>query len=277
MNGWKPWTAAAAAALCTWLALAGAACNPGPGTLKSGASAAPSATARLRPLDGELRPVYQLITQGRLVEARAHAERFLAQRPNHAQALLFIGMTFAKADNQGAARPWFERALASDPAYYIGHEYLADALFKLGELEAAREHYEAWQRFAPDEPRSAYQLGLIDFEHGELDAARGQFEAAVERMEALQKRDPRMYTARAPELAGYHARLGDLYFARGKYAEARAQLARATTLCPGNISAFYTLSLVLRRLGEDALADEALARYEGARAELGGALQGTAR
>jgi hypothetical protein len=56
-----------------------------------------------------------------------------------------------------------------------------------------------------------------------------------------------------------------VHFARGEDAAARAEHARATANAPENISAFSTLSLVLRRLGQEAAADEAAARYAEAR------------
>ena len=67
-----------------------------------------------------------------------------------------------------------------------------------------------------------------------------------------------------------------VHFARGEYPAARAELLRATEISPGNISAFYTLSLVHRRLGEEALADQAAERYESARQALV-AQQGTSK
>ncbi|MEZ6018483.1 MAG: tetratricopeptide repeat protein, partial [Planctomycetota bacterium] len=220
----------------------------------------------------------QEIAQGRYAEARRMAEHYLARHPKEAQAMLMVGLTYSKADNHGAAQPWFERALAQDPNYYIGHEYLADSLFKQGALDAARREYEAFGAFVPTEPKVQYQLGLIDLELSALDAAEARFQRAISLLEALRARDPKMYNARLPDLASYHARLGDVAFARDDYTAARDAFLTATKLCPGNVSAFYTLSLAQRRLGEDALADEALARYEQGRATVvGGPRGGTGR
>jgi hypothetical protein len=71
--------------------------------------------------------------------------------------------------------------------------------------------------------------------------------------------------APTPALPVTPARIADRAVARGYYHAARDQLLVATELCPGNISAFYTLSVVQRRLGDEASADAALARYENAR------------
>ena len=65
------------------------------------------------------------------------------------------------------------------------------------------------------------------------------------------------------------ARLGDLHFARDDYPAARDELLEATRIWPHNISAFFTLSLVYRRLGEDALAEQA-ARKGSVRIEFSG-------
>jgi tetratricopeptide (TPR) repeat protein len=227
--------------------------------------AAASAPTRPRALAPDLVPVYRLIAQGRFEPARSMAQQVLAARPHDAQAMLLIGLTYAKADNHGAAEPWFERSLASDPDYYIGHEYRGDSLFRLGRLVEARRHFEAFLGVVPDEPKAHYQLGLVDAEEGKLTDAEARFRRAIELMQELREREPRVYATRTPELAGYHARIADLHVARGAYEAARDELILATELCPENISAFYTLSVVQRRLGDDERADAALARYEAAR------------
>lgn len=246
------------AALVALPVLFAAGCGPEP---------APVASAPVRPraLAQDLVPVYRVIAQGRFDVARSMAQDVLVKRPNDAQAMLLIGLTYSKTDNHGAAEPWFERALAADPNYYIGHEYRGDSLFRLGRLVEARRHFEAFLGFVPGEPKAHYQIGLVDAEEGKLADAETRFRRAIELMEALRKSEPRAYAGRSPELASYHARIADLHVARGEYEAARDELVRATELCPENISAFYTLSVVQRRLGDDTRADAALARYETAR------------
>lgn len=229
------------------------------------AEPAPTPPARPRALPQDLVAVYRVIAQGRFDEARRMAQQVLAARPDDGQAMLLIGLTYSKTDNHGAAEPWFERSLKADPDYYIGHEYRGDSLFRLGRLDEARREFEAFLGVVPSEPKAHYQLGLVDVEESKLADAEARFRRAIALMDDLRQRDPRATATRAPELASYHARLADVHSARGDYEAARSELLLATELCPENISAFYTLSVVQRRLGEDALADAALARYESAR------------
>ena len=243
-----------------WIALVGC---------RDGSPEASTATApQPRPLAPELRPAATALEQRRNVEARELARAFLATHPGDGQALFLVGMSYHGSGNYGAARPWLEQALEVDPGFWFAHAFLGEGLFLVGELEPARREYEAYLAAVPEDPKGHYAIGLIEFEETRLDAAAERFERAIDLFAALERRDPREAAARRPERAECHARLGEVHFARGEYEAARAELLRATEIAPENISAFYTLSLVHRRLGEEDLADRAAARYESARRAL---------
>ncbi|MFT7667473.1 MAG: Tfp pilus assembly protein PilF [Planctomycetota bacterium] len=193
------------------------------------------------------------------------ASNYLKAHPNDAQANLMIGLSHYRADNHGAARPFFETALALDPNYYITHDYLADALFMLGDMTGSREHYELFASFSPAVPKTYVRLGMIDLEETHVEQAVEQFNHALLLYENSGKKGPAVYEAQRAELAAVHARLGDVFFARSDYEAARDELLKSTQIWPRNISAFFTLSLVYRRLGEDVLASEAAEYYESAR------------
>ena len=106
---------------------------------------------------------------------------------------------------------------------------------------------------------------MVELEASRLDAAARHFTDALALYERMRVAEPRTYAGRQSALARCHARLADVHFARDDYAAARASLIASTTIFPSNISAFYTLSLVERRLGNDAAADAALERYVTAR------------
>jgi len=227
--------------------------------------AAPAPAVRLAP---ELRGAAKAIEEKRYEAGRALAQAFLAAHPQDGQAQYFIGLSYYWTGNYGAARPWLERALERAPDLWFAHDFLGYSLFLLGELGAARREYEAYLAAAPGDPKGHYGLGLIDLDETNLDAAAERFRRAIELFEELARKDPAQAATRQPELAECHARLGEVHFARGEYEAARAELLRATEIAPGNISAFYTLSLVHRRLGEEALAARAAERYESARQAL---------
>ncbi len=220
---------------------------------------------RRRPLAPELREVTRAVEEQRFEDGQELAQRFVDSHPDDGQAHFLLGMTYYWTGNFGAARPWLERALELEPDIHVIHDSLGYALFMLGDLGGARREYEAFLAVAPGEPKGHYGVGLIELEETQLAEAEARFRRAIELFDGLQRSDPRQVATRLPELAECHARLGEVHFAGEDFEAARAELALATTICPGNISAFYTLSVVHRRLGEEELADQAAARYESAR------------
>ena len=233
-----------------------------------GCGADPYARPRTVKLAPELRGAARAIEEKRYEAGRELARAYLAAHPRDGQAKYFIGLSYYWTGNYGAARPWLEGALELEPDLWFAHDFLGSSLFLLGELGAARREYEAYVAAAPDDPKGQYGLGLIDLDETHLDEAGERFRRAIQLFGALAKEDPARFATRQSELAECHARLGEVHFARGEYEPARAELLRATEISPGNISAFYTLSLVHRRLGEEELADRAASRYESARQAL---------
>lgn len=215
-----------------------------------------------KPLPPALRRVYQDISRGQFEQGRRGAESYLAAHPNDVQANLMIGLSYFRADNHGAARPYFEAAIAGDPEYYITHDYLAEASFLLGDLKAARKHYQTFRSFVPGEPRTYVRLGSIEAEESRPELAAAYYREALALFEDMRKSDRASYERQRGELASAHARLGELHFASGRYEQARQELEAATRAWPQNISAFYTLGQVYRRLGEEELAEQADRRYE---------------
>jgi len=225
----------------------------------------PVPSERPGPLPPELRSAFGLLSAGRFEQARARARDYATRHPDDARAPFLIGASWRRTGNFEPARAAFERALELDPGFSDARRYLGQCLFMLGDLDGARREYEACRRADPDEPQGHYGSGLVALEQGRLDAAEDDFRRALGSFEALAARDARLHRARLPELADVHARLADVLFQRDDYAGARDELLLATTICPQNISAFHALGLVHRRLGQDELADAALARYEAAR------------
>ncbi len=244
------------------LALGMWACSPSAPSPPAPTQALPTSRPKPRALAKGLQPVIREIGRGRFEAARELALAFGKLHPEEGQADFLVGMSFEKAGNYGAAQGWFEAALEKAPDYFIVHGYLGRSHWMLGQLDEAREQYRIFATIDPREPKAIYGLGLIELEESQLDEAKVSFQNALELFETLRKEDPRMYQARAAERAACHARLADVYFALDRYAEARDELLRSTQLAPKNISAFYTLSLVQRRLGDEASAERAWQIYE---------------
>jgi tetratricopeptide (TPR) repeat protein len=251
--------------------LSGTGCNDGPEAPKDASEVDPTRQSQKQPLPKpqplppELKQVYRTLLGTRYEAGRSAAQAYLKSHPESAPAHLMIGLSYFKADNHGAARPYFEKSLSLAPGDYIAHDFLAQALFLLGDLQGSRTHYESLRLFIPADPKPLVRLGIIDQEQDMTDEAREHFRLALECFEQLRKRDPRSYAGQQQELGNLYARRAELAFAQGDYATARLDLEQATTAWPKNISAFFTLSLVYRRLGEEALAQATLQKYETAK------------
>lgn len=230
-----------------------------------GSEVAAPAAPRRPTLAVELRPAAGALDRGELAGARAIAEAFLAAHPGDAQASFLIGLSFAYADNHGAARPFLEAALEAAPDFDLAWEPLARTRFLLGDLAGARAAYAEFARRVPADPKGPHGLGLVELEESRLAEAEAHFREALALLDALERADPRQGMARRGERSEAHARLGDVCFARGDLAGARREFTTAVGLSDGNLSALYTLGLVHRRLGEEELARAVEARYEEAR------------
>lgn len=258
---------------CALLSLGALACGERSTTPAPARPAPVGELPRARPLASELAPAARAIEERRFAEGRKLAEDFLARHPEDGQAPFLIGLSYYWSENFGAARAWLERAREREPGLHAVHELLGTSLFRLGELAAARRAFDTYLALAPGDPKGHYGLGLIELDETRLAAAAERFRTAIALFDAL---PAGLAEVRSAERGECHARLGEVHLARDELEAARAELERATTLAPGNISAFYTLSLVYRRLGQEELGERAAERYEAARQALL-ATQGPAR
>lgn len=215
-----------------------------------------------------LQQAAQLCARGDFETARTLATRHAADHPEDGMAEFVIALTYHEAGNHGPAVAHFQRSIELTPEHVRTHLYFGECLFMLGDLPGARREYEALRQAQPQDPEGVYRIGLVDLEEAQLDEAEASFRAAIEIFGRMAQADPRQFAARRSTAARCHARLADVHFARDDYQAARAELIAATTIEPRNISAFFTLSQVYRRLGRDDLAEQALERYETARQKI---------
>jgi len=131
-----------------------------------------------------------------------------------------------------------------EPTYWLG---LARLHQQKGAFEAAEEQALVAERLDPDNPRSWAALGDLYARWGEVEPGRlVQAEAAYRRALAL-----------APNVAVYHAALGDVLGRLGRLTEGVAALERAVALDATDAMAFRSLSPLYRRLGWEAKAAQA--------------------
>lgn len=215
-----------------------------------------------------LQQAAQLCARGDFDAARALATQYATDNPADGLAEFVIGLTYHEAGNHGPAVAHFQRAVELTPQHARTHQYYGECLFMLGDLQGARREYEALRRARPDDPEGVYRIGLVDLEEARLDDAEARFREAIALFDGMARADPRQFAARRATVARCHARLADVHFARDDYQLARGELIAATTIEPRNISAFFTLSQVYRRLGRDDLARQALERYEAGKRQI---------
>jgi tetratricopeptide (TPR) repeat protein len=207
----------------------------------------PPGSDRIR---SELQPVYGLIASHKTPEARTALETYRAEHPDDAHAEFLLGLSFHREKRYALARPYFERAVELDHGFHPTWHFLGWCCYYLGDRPAARQAFLEHLAYMPDEGDSTFALGMIALDENRLDDAERRFRTSI----AVQADNPR----RRREVAKAHARLGDVLLQRDDLQGALVELETAVRLWPQHYVAFFKLSRVHRRLGNDAAADEAL-------------------
>lgn len=214
------------------------------------------------PLPPELQLVLDLVGERQFATARLRAQRYLEKHPDDGRATFLIGFAHHRARDYALAEPFFVRAAELEPDYHPVHHFLGYCRFHQGNLDGARAAFETHLRWMPQESDTHFGLGLIDLEEAKLDDAEARFRHAMALIDDLEHADPGRYAVRRKDRGKCQARLGDIALARGAYAEAAELFQAAIDADPDQYTAYYGLSLALRRLGNDAAADEMLEEYE---------------
>lgn len=204
-------------------------------------------------LTGDLAAIAGLIQQGNTAAARQAAEAYLAEHPDSGRGEFLLGLTYHREKRYGLARPHFDRAAELEPDYHPVHHFRGWCLYYLGRPEASRRAFERHLSYVPDEGDSHFAVGLIELERDNLDEAERRFRHAIE----LQQHMP----DRASDVSKAHARLADVLIRREQLEEARDHLQIACRMWPEHYAAFYKLSRVLTRLGQQEQASEAFELY----------------
>ncbi len=131
----------------------------------------------------------QLERTDRLEEALEAMKQLLEYNPDHAEALNFIGYSWADTDrNLEQALAYITRAMELKP----GNGYIQDSLgwvhFKLGNLETARDELTEALELVPDDPHIYDHLGDVYMAMGMADKALEAYKSALERFEDEEKK-----------------------------------------------------------------------------------------
>lgn len=217
-------------------------------------------------LTDALRPALELVNDGRFDEAYALAQEYAAREdalPYQAEFLL--GFARHKAKRYAAATEHFERAVDLAPDYHPTWHFLGFACHALGDLDRAEEAFRAHEELAPGEGDDAFGLGIVALDRDDLPSAQRQLERALD----IHRQVASMGVDRRRELAKVWARLSDVHARRDDWEAARTALVQAVQQFSGHDEIWHKLYQAHLRLGEDALAAEALAARDQVRAMTG--------
>ncbi len=167
---------------------------------------------------------------GALAEAEGLYRQVLAIRPDHTDALYYLGVLACQLGRPGEAVALLERAVAADPARASAHNNLGLALQALGHLEPAAAAYRQALALQPANTGARYNLGNALQELGRLD------EAAAAYREVL---------AADPADAEAQNNLGAVLQRQGRLPEAIADFRAAIALRPDYADAHDNLLLAL--------------------------------
>lgn len=272
-----------ASPLLAWALVAGLVCACGgearPPQAKQGPEGAVAEGRQSAPDPRAAQPRPGTPSEGRLAEALrvpmdlVAAERFeeafdLAQAYGQSpgslmhQAEFMQGYARHKAKRHAAAREHLERAIRLAPDYHPSWHFLGFACHALGDLDRAEQAFSEHARLSPGEGDDAFGLALVALDRDDLERA----ELQLKRAGALHAQAAARGLDRRRELAKVATRLADVYARRDDWEQARTALVTAVQHFGGHDEIWHKLYQAHLRLGEDALAAEALAARDTLRA-----------
>lgn len=128
---------------------------------------------------------YYLLTEGsehlqagRVDDARIHFERALEMNPSHEQALNLLGLSLFRLNQLDRARQIFGELVFNNPIEPSLRLNLAMVHLKTGKLDDAKIELERVLELSPDHPRATSYMGLVLERKGDLDRAAIYYEKA---------------------------------------------------------------------------------------------------
>jgi predicted O-linked N-acetylglucosamine transferase (SPINDLY family) len=180
---------------------------------------------------------------GRWPQAEALYRQVLAQRPDHAQTLNFLGALLNDRGRSDEALALLRRATEVDPTQARYHFNLAVVLARLGWLADAEVEYRQALAIVPQYPQAWNNLGTVLVNLGRVDEAIGVFGNAL----ALRSRYIQAQT-----------NLGNALKDAGRLEESIAAHQQVLAWDPEVADAWYNLAISLRAAGK---LDEAISAY----------------
>lgn len=244
------------------LAVLAAGCDPDP---SGGPEGTPAAELRANNDDPRIDEADALLRRREFEAARALVVGVLEEFPGSGRAELVLGMGFYDQKKHALAAPHFERALELEP--FSGREdawfFLGWCRYYLGELEGARAAADEFAAARPDSSNGLFLQGVVAIEEGREAEAEAKLKRAAELLfEQFQSGDRAQQVSLLGPLANCYVKLADLAIGLEDWTTARDHLERSVAVNPGMYQAWYKLSLVWNRIGNEDMAAQALAQYE---------------
>lgn len=190
------------------------------------------------------------IKDHRLTEARAYLLKWVEQKPDAAQAWVWLGEVNERVSFVKEAAEAYDKAVNLAPENADARLRLAKVLLKLRQAVEALPHFEYLVKAKPRDPEVRLGLARCWIELGRTDEARGLLDELLKQL------------PRNPELL---AERGRLELEAGRAAEAEPWLRQAVELKPYAVPFLYTLLRCYKQMGKDGDArevQEKLARCE---------------
>ena len=121
---------------------------------------------------------YLLWTQRQYPEAAAELQAELADNPNHAQALTYLGDADMQLNHADLALPMLEKAVQIDPRLELAHLDLGILDSDAGRKEEALQELRTAAELAPNDTNVHWHLGRLYRALGKKDEAKAEFDKA---------------------------------------------------------------------------------------------------
>jgi tetratricopeptide (TPR) repeat protein len=208
-------------------------------------------------LRGNLGGMY--LNRGDFAAAERELKLSIAHNPDNVITLQNLGVLYAGQQRHADAIAMFERVLRLRPEYTAAHYNLCGVYRKMGEVDQALRACEKAVSLAPLNVTARNRLGRLHLELGRLDEATEQLRKSLEirpTAEAAgllaeahllrgeeERAEPLLRQAieLEPFASGAHFRLGTIYAARGRHAEAIREFEAGLQTDPNNAEALAAL------------------------------------
>lgn len=201
----------------------------------------------------------KLLRSGQFVDAQIVLRNILREQPSCARGQFLLGVAVMKLKRYGEARELLEASLASKQDFperrQVDH-FLGWSCYYLGDLDAAKAHFQAHVGAVPTAADSYYGLGVIAIDEDRISDA----QSALDRSLELLPQGPRSAGDRSKALA----RLGDIAVRREDLPLALDLFTQAASLHPDHYEVWGKLARVLDSMGKPAEAHAAREQHDAA-------------